>query len=288
MVYDRRSVVGGQFIEVMAYSEKAVSFGLMLSLINQFVYRPDAAFAPPDFSPANLGLAFEEVAVETADGLTLSGWYLPAWNATHALMYCHGNAGSIHDWVEATPNFVEDRVSVLIWDYRGYGRSEGEPSEEGLYLDGRAMWAWLKERAAQEGVPASILGKSLGSAVAIQIGIEDRPTSLILDSAFTSMREIVGLHAYWAPQAMIPKLYESLEKVPAITSPTLLLHGGQDQLVPLSQGESLFEAITAPKSMRVFPSAGHNDISSYPKYHEVILRFLADPAGYTDDQLTII
>jgi pimeloyl-ACP methyl ester carboxylesterase len=87
---------------------------------------------------------------------------------------------------------------------------------------------------------------------------------------------------------LIPKLYESLEKIPAITSPTLLLHGGRDQLVPLSQGEKLFEAMTAPKSMHVFPSAGHNDISTQPKYHEVILRFLADPGSYADDQLTLI
>ena len=272
----------------MGYGKKAVLWKPMLSLINQFVYRPDSAFAPPDFTPAELGLAFEEVAVETADGLALSGWYLPAWNATHALMYCHGNAGDIRDWVQAAPPFVESRISVLVWDYRGYGRSEGEPSEEGLYMDGRAMWAWLKERAAQDGLPASILGKSLGSAIAIQIGIEDQPTSMILDSAFTSMREIVALHAYWVPQALIPKLYESLEKVPGITSPTLLLHGGQDQLVPLSQGESLFEALSAPKSMHVIPAAGHNDISSFSNYHQAILRFMADPAVYTNGKQTII
>jgi fermentation-respiration switch protein FrsA (DUF1100 family) len=255
----------------------------MLPVINQFVYRPDATYAPPGFTPADLGLVYEEVAPETADGLTLSGWYLPAAKPTHSLLYCHGNAGDIRDWVHATPPFIEADISVLIFDYRGYGRSEGQPSEAGLYLDGEAFWAWLKGRAESDGLPASILGKSLGSAVACSLAAKRQPMSLVLDSAFTSMREVVAQNTPWLPSSAIPRLFESLEMVPDISCPTLVVHGGRDTLVPVDQGRLIFQALTIAKAMRVIDDAGHNDISLYPQYHEWIFEFIAGPAVFVED-----
>jgi len=246
----------------------------VLPLINQFVYRPDATYAAAGFTPADLGLVYEDVAIQTADGLTLSAWYLPAGDPRHALLYCHGNAGDIRDWVHAAPPFLRAGISVLIWDYRGYGRSQGRPSEEGLYLDGEAVWAWLKDRATAWALPASILGKSLGSAVAVHLAAGDQPARLVLDSAFTSMREIVALNAPWAPANQIPELFESLKLVPKITSPTLVLHGGRDTLVPPDHGRRIYEAITAPKTMHVIDAAGHNDISTFPAYQQTIEAFL--------------
>lgn len=258
----------------------------MLPLINQFVYRPDASGAPPDFTPTALGLDYEAVAIESEDGVTLSGWYLPAQGSEPiaALLYCHGNAGDIRDWVHAAPFFVEAGVSVLVWDYRGYGQSEGEPSEQGLYRDGEVVWQWLQERATAEGLPAALLGKSLGSAVAVHIAAiyanaDENPAALVLDSAFTSMREVI---ANVAPVSLdrIPHLYESIERVPAITCPTLVLHGGRDQLVPLSQAQRIYEALTAPKAWRVLEQAGHNDLAAYPQYHRWLLDFLQNPVDF--------
>jgi fermentation-respiration switch protein FrsA (DUF1100 family) len=249
----------------------------MLSLINQFVYRPDATFAPDGFNPTHLSLAYEEIAMQTADGLTLSGWYLSAPQAQHALLYCHGNAGDIRDWVHAAPPFVEAGCSLLIFDYRGYGRSQGKPSEEGLYLDGKAAWNWLSARAEEEELPASILGKSLGSAVAIQAAIDLAPSSLILDSAFTSMREVVAESASWIPNPMIPRLYESLDKVSQIICPTLVIHGRRDTLVPLTMGQRLYDTLTCPKALCVIEQAEHNDISAFPEYHHQIMAFMHDP-----------
>ena len=257
----------------------------MLPLINQFVYRPDATTAPPDFTPTDLGLEYEEVRVESEEGLSLSGWYLPGRGEPHAaLMYSHGNAGDIRDWVHAAPPFVEAGVSVLVWDYRGYGRSEGVPSEKGLYRDGEAIWQWLHQRASQERLPSFLLGKSLGSAVAIHVAAiqaesERAPAGLILDSAFTSMSEVIANVAP-VPRALIPQLYENVEQAPAIRCPTLVIHGGRDQLVPVAQGRRLYEALTAPKAMQILERAGHNDISSYARYHNWLLAFLQDPAGY--------
>lgn len=255
----------------------------MLDIINQYVFRPEVTYAEPDATPADSGLSYEEVRVQTADDLAITGWYLPAQESRVVLLYCHGNAGDIRDWYQAAPPFLAGGISVLMWDYRGYGRSEGRPSEEGLYLDGEAMWAWVKERARREGSPAAILGKSLGSAVAIHLATHDSPQALVLDSAFTSMREVVSRMASWVPLNVIPRLFESLEKVPAVSCPTLVIHGGQDSLVPVSQGERLYIALKCPKALFIIAAAEHNDISSFPAYQEQLKKFLLDPASYTND-----
>ncbi len=272
---------------------------MMLDFINQFVYRPDATFARPDYTPDRLGLAYEEANFTAGDGTALTGWYLPAADPWLALLYSHGNAGDIRDWVHAAPPFLDEGISLLIWDYRGFGHSEGRPSEAGLYQDGAAAWAWLARRAAAEGLPAAMLGKSLGSAVAIHSAAElsgsaGGPAALVLDSAFTSMREIVTRLAPMVPweraidpdlddapslASVIPRLFESLDLAPDIHCPTLVVHGGRDTLVPLDQGQRLFEALSGPKQMKVIPAAGHNDISVYPEYMRVIVGFLKVAAG---------
>ena len=124
---------------------------MVTSIVNQFVYRPDITSAPEGFTPADLRLDFESVSLRTADGLTLSAWYIPSPNARLSLLYCHGNGGDIRDWVHAAPPFVEQGISFFVFDYRGYGRSEGFPSEKGLYLDGEAAWQWLLTQSEREG-----------------------------------------------------------------------------------------------------------------------------------------
>ena len=246
----------------------------ILPVINQFVYRPDATFAPAGFTPDALGLEFEDARPRTEDGLLLSGWFLPAPNARRALLYCHGNAGDIRDWIHAAPPFVTAGVSVLVWDYRGYGQSQGSPSEEGLYLDGQAMWSWLVDRADREGLPVSILGKSLGSAVGCHLAAKGQPESLILDSAFTSMREVVAQNVPWVPRDLIPRLFESIDLAPGIGCPTLVVHGSRDTLVSPEHGRRLFQAINGPKTLRIIEGAGHNDISVYPEYMREIAELL--------------
>ncbi|MCZ7672279.1 MAG: alpha/beta hydrolase [Chloroflexi bacterium] len=145
---------------------------IMLRLINKFVYRPEATFSDPAFTPADIGLAYEDVAIQTGDKLILSAWYLPAAAPRYLLMYCHGNAGDIRDWSHAMPPFLQMGCSVLLFDYRGYGQSQGKPSEAGLYLDGEAVWQWVAAKAEEVGVTAVLLGKSLGSAIAIHVAAQ--------------------------------------------------------------------------------------------------------------------
>lgn len=246
----------------------------MLRLINKFVYRPEATFAEEDFTPAELGLAYEDVAIKTGDNLMLSAWYFPAPEPRHLMMYCHGNAGDIRDWAHAMPPFLEMGCSMLLFDYRGYGRSQGKPSEAGLYLDGEAVWGWVEERAEEEGVTAVIMGKSLGSAIAIHAATQTPPAALILDSAFTSMREIAVSVTPWLPDTMLPELYESLNKVPKLTCPTLVVHGRNDTLVPLPHGEQLYQAMTCAKTISIIDGADHNNLTHFPEYHTTIQAFL--------------
>lgn len=252
----------------------------MLRLINRFVYRPEATFAPPDLTPATYELAFEPVSLTTADQLALWGWYLPAAAPRAVLLYCHGNAGDIRDWVQAVPPFLEMGCSVLLFDYRGYGQSAGRPSEEGLYLDGEAAWAWTRERARQLGLPAVLLGKSLGTAVALHAAAQASPAALILDSAFASMREIAMIVTPWLPDPMFPNLFESERVAPRVTAPTLVVHGRADTLVPLSHGQRIFAALGAPhKDLHIIDGAGHNDLSGFPGYYQAIQSFLNQAIG---------
>ncbi|MFO7680371.1 MAG: alpha/beta hydrolase [Chloroflexota bacterium] len=251
----------------------------MLRLINKFVYRPEATFSDPAFTPADLGLAYEPLAIKTGDKLTLSAWYLPAPQPRYLMLYCHGNAGDIRDWVHAMPPFLQMGCSMLLFDYRGYGQSQGKPSEAGLYLDGEAVWGWVAAKAEEEGLTAVILGKSLGSAVAIHVACQagaaqSPPAALILDSAFTSMREIALAVTPWLPDAMVPELYESLNAVPRLSCPTLVLHGRSDTLVPLAHGEQLYAAITAPKTLHIIDGADHNNLTGFPEYYAAIDTFL--------------
>jgi hypothetical protein len=250
------------------------------SIVNQFIYRPDVTTAPEGFTPADLGLDFESITLRTADGLALSAWYLPSPGARHSLLYCHGNGGDIRDWVHAAPPFVEEGISVLLFDYRGYGKSEGVPSEEGLYQDGETAWQWLTARSKEEGIPASILGKSLGSSVAVHSAAQRQPASLVLASAFTSMKDVVTHLMPWIPGCMLPNLYDSLSQIPELQCPTLVIHGERDQLVPLAQSQRLYRALQSPKAMRIVKGAGHNDLDAHYGYQEWTTSFLMNPRGF--------
>lgn len=253
---------------------------VMTPIVNQLICRPDLTSAPEGFTPADLGLEFESVSLRTADRVTLSTWHLPSPGARLSLLYCHGNGGDIRDWVHAAPRFVRRGVSFFIFDYRGYGRSEGRPSERGLYLDGEAAWQWLVTRFREEGSVASILGKSLGASVATHIAARGRPASLVLDSAFTSVREVAVNLVPWVPSFLVPRLHDSLSRIPELGCPTLVIHGQRDKLVPLDQARHAYQALQAPKVMRIVSGAGHNDIDLYECYHNWVIAFLMNPGAF--------
>jgi fermentation-respiration switch protein FrsA (DUF1100 family) len=199
------------------------------------------------------------VDLEFGDGL--HAWWVPATapSVGHVL-FCHGNAGNVGDRAPHAALLSAAGFDVLLFDYRGYGRSAGRPGETGTYADARhARDALLR----QDGVdPARVLylGESLGGAIALELAIAHPPAGLILQSTFTSIRDIARVHYRIVPRALVPDAYPSLERIRYLRAPLLVLHGARDALVPLMHGEALFDAAPEPKRLEVFSHGQHNDL----------------------------
>jgi uncharacterized protein len=229
----------------------------------KLVYFPGA---PPRMTPAEAGLAYEEVEL-ASDGLRLHGWFLPApemgrgmgrGTARGAILVCHGNAGSIESRLETARAFLGLGWAVLLFDYRGYGKSEGAPDEEGTYRDAEAA----HEHLARKGfAPERIVvyGESLGAAVAVELARRRRVAAVITESAFTSLAD-VGAEVYpFLPIRWLARIrYDNHGKVGTLGVPLLLIHSPADELVPVAHSRRLFEAAREPRRL-LLTAGGHND-----------------------------
>lgn len=243
---------------------------MMPWLANSLLYFPARGI---EYTPGEAGLAFRDVEIPTEDGQRLHGWWIPAPAPSlgHVLL-CHGNAGNVGDRVLHARLLVGAGLDVLLFDYRGYGRSTGSPDEQGTYRDARAARAALLRQPGTDASRLVYLGESLGGAVALALALESPPRGLVLQSTFTSVRDMGRLHYPFVPAALVPDAYPSLRRVRELRAPLLVLHGDSDDIVPLSHGQALYEAAREPKQLRVFPRLGHNDlvVLAGPAYAEAI------------------
>ena len=216
------------------------------------VYAPDREIAT---DPSAVGLRFERVSLRTADGVTLAAWHVQTAHPQALVVLFHGNAGTIADRLPHAAAFASRSVDTFLFDYRGYGASEGRASEAGLYLDGAAAAVW----ASDAEVPVIFYGESVGAAIAIETALHHAPQLLVIQSAFTSLRELI---AYGIPlgRFISPNTFRNGRKVPKLQVPVLVVHGSDDDMIPPSMGKSLFDAITGPKDRLVVDGAGHNDV----------------------------
>ncbi|MDD5008316.1 MAG: alpha/beta hydrolase [Syntrophorhabdaceae bacterium] len=210
-------------------------------------------------NPHNIGLVYEEVSVRTKDGLSISGWYIPAKNEKAVILFCHGNAGNISSRLDSIRIFNDLSLSVLIFDYRGYGRSEGRPSEAGTYLDAEAAWDYLVNVKKIPPGRIIVYGRSLGGAVAAEIALRRSPAALIVESGFTSVPDL-GQKIYpWLPVRLISKFrYATIDKIGTIKCPKLIIHSRRDDIVPFEHGRALYEKASPPKEFLEI-RGGHND-----------------------------
>jgi fermentation-respiration switch protein FrsA (DUF1100 family) len=205
--------------------------------------------------------AYEEVAIETEDGERVHAWWIPAAERPIGqVLFCHGNGGNIGDRVLHAALLHRAGLDVLLFDYRGYGRSTGRASEEGTYRDASAARAALLDRRDVEAGHVLYVGESLGGAVAIALALEAPPAGVVLVSTFTSVRDMARRHYPFIPAAIVPDAYPSLRLVRDLHAPLLVLHGDRDDLVPLMYGEELYDAAPEPKRMHVLAGVGHNDL----------------------------
>jgi fermentation-respiration switch protein FrsA (DUF1100 family) len=231
---------------------------LLTPVLNSLLFFPGRRILT---TPAEAGLGFEDVAIETGDGERLHGWWVAARGAAAAhVLLCHGNAGNVGDRVLHASLLTAAGLDVLLFDYRGYGRSTGRPSEQGTYLDAHAARAALLARPGVEPERVVYLGESLGGAVALALALEHPPAALALMSTFTSVRDMARRHYPFIPPAVVPDAYPSLHRIPGLRAPLLVVHGDRDEIVPLLHAEALFDAAPEPKRLHVVEGAGHNDL----------------------------
>ncbi len=250
----------------------------MFSLLeNHLLYYPDKYFAA---TPDQAGLEYEEVWFETSDGLRLHGWFLPPASnpekTAACLLFLHGNAGNISHRLDNIKGLVGHGLAVFIFDYRGYGLSRGRPSEKGTYEDARAAYRHLLTRPGISPENVVIFGRSLGGAVAVDLAGHFPARALILESSFTSFREVARVHFPFVPSFLLSRKYESERKMASVRTPALFVHGRLDSIVPFDMGRRLFAAHPGPKEFYSIDRAGHNDtfIVGEEQYYQRLLDFI--------------
>ncbi len=213
------------------------------------------------WEPQGYGVPAEDVWFDSADGTQLHGWWIPFKRARGTVLYCHGNAGNITNRIGVYRFLRRLRLNVLTFDYRGYGRSEGKPSETGLFQDAQAAHDFLTETQGEKASRILLFGHSLGGAVAIDLAAQRACAGLVVQSSFTDLRHMARVRFPGLPMHLITRnKFRSLSKVPHLTMPKLFIHGTSDETIPFSIGETLFEAAAEPKSWYPVPHAGHNDV----------------------------
>lgn len=240
------------------------------------VYHPTQAF---DATPAALGLTWEEVALTARDGVKLHGWFFPA--ATNSprrqqvFLVSHGNGGNISHRLGLAQMLGRTGAAVLLYDYRGFGRSAGRPSEEGTYLDAQAAYGWLRERGFPTG-GIVLLGESLGGGVTSELALREAVGGVILQSTFTSIPDIGRELFPWLPVRTLASIrYDTVNKLPRLTVPVLVAHGRGDTLVGFHHAERNFAVAREPKAL-VELTGDHNDpVWEEPAYQAALARFLA-------------
>ena len=212
----------------------------------------------PRLDPATFGLAHREVELATGDGERLHAWFFPHSGAEGAVLVCHGNAGNIEGRIELARAFLDLGWAVLLFDYRGYGRSTGSPSEAGTYLDAEAAYEHLKE--VEGFAPERIVpyGESLGVAVALELALRRPCAALIAESGFTSIPDMAAEAYPFLPARLLARIrYDNLGKIGRLGVPLLLLHSPADEIVPVAQAERLLAAAREPKRL-LLTGGGHN------------------------------
>jgi fermentation-respiration switch protein FrsA (DUF1100 family) len=259
-----------------------VIVGLLLFIFqSSLLYFPNTPSRKIVATPKSIGLGYEPVTIETDDGFSLDGWFIPAKDARGVLLFFHGNAGNMSHRLESLKIFNGLRLSTLIFDYRGYGRSDGKPSEQGTYRDAVAAWRYLTEQRQIAKENIVFFGRSLGGAVAAHLAGRHCPGALILESVFTSVPDLAShLYPIFPVRWLSRFRYDAKSALKSVACPVLVIHSPHDEIVPFRHGRALFDAANAPKQFLEL-RGGHNDgfLLSGQKYLDGIDGFLNTHIG---------
>ncbi len=237
-------------------------------LEESFIFFP-ARYPVGEWNPA--GLDFEDVTFLSSDGTRLHAWYVRRERPRAIILFSHGNAGNLSHRAE-TIRLLNRLVgvSVMLYDYRGYGRSEGRPHEKGILNDARSARAWLANREGIDPGEVVLMGRSLGGAVSVDLA-QDGARALVLESTFTSITDMAAIHYPWLPlRRLLRTRFDSMAKIQSFRGPLLQSHGNADRIVPFEVGRRLFEAANQPKQFLVIEGGDHNDPQPLEFYGKLI------------------
>jgi fermentation-respiration switch protein FrsA (DUF1100 family) len=242
------TTIGGMLVTVAACY--AALCAAMYVLQERMLFLPNIPGREIDATPAAAGLAYEETTLTAADGVRLHAWWVPAAGARWTLVHFHGNAGNISHRLELLQIFHALGANVLLFDYRGYGRSEGAPSEEGLQRDAEAAWDHLTRTRGLPPQGIVIHGQSMGAAVAAWLAARRPPAGLVLESAFTSVPDLAAELYPWLPARRLARLrLDTRSELSRVACPVLLIHSRQDEIIPFAHGQALLDAAREPKAL---------------------------------------
>lgn len=227
--------------------------------------------------PSDWGMNYDEITFTTSDGLQLNGWYVPRHDSKQVLLFFHGNAGNISHRRDSIEIFHRLGLNVFIIDYRGYGKSQGKPDEQGLHLDAKAAWRFLIEEKGFSANNIIIFGRSLGGAVAARLAAEVPARGLMLESTFTSAKDFAkSVFTILSRLVYLRYEFDVAENIQRVNYPVLVLHSPDDEIMPYKLGEKVYQAANQPKRF-VQMKGDHNYgfILSQPGYSEAIRDWLA-------------
>lgn len=232
------------------------------------------------WDPSQEGLAYEDVDFRSEDGTRLHGWWFHSTSRRNrpemTLVYCHGKHGSIAEHLEVLAALLRLKVNVFAFDYRGYGKSEGSPTEQGVFADARAALDHVVQERSVGWDDVLLFGHSLGGAIAIDAALHRPVAGLVVQSSFTQLSDMARHRHPDLPMHWICRNeFRSIEKVPRLEMPKLFIHGGADQTVPFEHGRALYDAAPEPKEFLRIAKADHNDLHLWGslRYFSHLIRF---------------
>jgi len=255
-----------------------VYVGFLLLFENKIIFHP-SRYPEGYWNPASTGVPAQDVYFMAEDGVKLHGWFIPAPNAVATWLWFHGNAGNLSHRLDNIQRLKPLNLNIFIFDYRGYGRSEGEPDEQGIYKDSKAAYKKVLEMDTVSVDSLFFFGRSLGGICAVETAMNYPARGLILESVFTNSADMSKQVLPFIPLGWaIRSKLNAIEKIPHLKLPKLFLHGTRDEIVPYALGRKLFEQAGDPKSFYPIEGAGHNDtyILGGAGYYEALGRFITE------------
>jgi len=250
-------------------------FWVVPHLEQYMVFRPSTVVRA---TPAQIGIPFDQHFIPTEDGCRLSAWHMCPPQPIGSIIYFHGNGGNLGILNEVFRLLYNARFQVLAVDYRGYGWSDGRPTEEGLHWDAEATVSYFESHLQTPDLPVLFWGRSLGGWVAAYAARRFNPDGLVLEAAFSSKRSLMKYY----PQFRIFSIFsryrlDTLRHLDGHLFPILLLHGDRDKTVPFEEGQSLFEKLSEPKKFYCIPGADHIDLHRRDEN-----AYMAEVLGFVD------